>query len=113
MTSDVNMRPTTRHTSPPGRSAARSTTGSPPSSQPVRSVPITVYRELATELQMTQAQVDSLSLQNQQLTEQNQQLRQEISRIVQSALQLQQIVDSFQPASLTGPDPFEAEPPHP
>lgn len=112
MTSELNMRPITRPAPPPGRSATRSTTGHQPASNQVPSVPITVYRELATELQMTHAQVDSLSLQNRRLTEQNQQLRQEISRIVQSALQLQHIVDSFQPGSFAIPDTFESAPPY-
>jgi len=59
---------------------------------------------------MTHAQVDSLSLQNRHLTEQNLQLRQEITRIVQSALQLQHIVDSFQPGHFAVSEAFEGEP---
>ncbi len=60
------------------------------------SVPISVYRELAAELQATKAMLDSLNSQNQRLTQQNQQLQQEVGRVVQSALHLQQVVDSFQ-----------------
>jgi hypothetical protein len=58
-------------------------------------VPISVYRELAAELQTAQAMVDSLKAQNQQLVRQNQQLRQEVEKVVQSAQHLQQIVASF------------------
>lgn len=55
------------------------------------SVPISVYRELAAELQATRAMLDSLNSQNQQLTQQNQQLRAEVEKVVQSALQLQKV----------------------
>jgi hypothetical protein len=58
------------------------------------SVPISVYRQLAAELQATKVMLDSLNGQNQQLTQQNQQLRREIDKIVQSALYLQQIAES-------------------
>lgn len=52
------------------------------------SVPISVYRELAAELKTTQATVDALTKQNQQLVRQNKLLRQEIQRFVQAAEQL-------------------------
>ncbi len=52
------------------------------------SVPISVYRELATELKTTQTTLDALSQQNQQLLRQNQLLRAEIQRFVQAAEQL-------------------------
>lgn len=110
MTSELNMRPVARPSAPPRRTPARSTTGNPSPGNQVPSVPITVYRELATELQITHAQVDSLSQQNRYLTDQNRQLRQEITRIVQSALQLQHLVDSFQPGNFTAPEAFEPEP---
>ncbi|PSO66582.1 MAG: hypothetical protein BRC40_08480 [Cyanobacteria bacterium QH_8_48_120] len=58
------------------------------------SVPISLYRELATELQTTQAQLDSLKEENQQLLQQNQQLRQEIEKVLQSTQQLHEIVIS-------------------
>lgn len=54
------------------------------------SVPISIYRQLAAELQATKGVVDSLSSQNQQLTRQNQMLRQEIQRVVQTTVQLGQ-----------------------
>lgn len=59
------------------------------------SVPISVYRELAAELQAAQAKLDSLTAQNQQLVKQNQQLRQEVEKVVQSAQHLQQVIASF------------------
>ena len=52
------------------------------------SVPVSVYRELAAELQATKAMVDSLSSQNTHLTNQNHLLRQNIHQMVQVALQL-------------------------
>ena len=58
------------------------------------SVPLSVYRELAAELQAAEAMLDSCNAQNQHLAKQNQQLRQEISKAVQSVLHLQQVVDS-------------------
>ena len=60
------------------------------------SVPISVYRELAAELQATKAMLESMNTQNQQLTRQNQQFRHEIDRVVQSALPLQQIAGAAQ-----------------
>ncbi len=67
------------------------------------SVPISVYRELAAELQATQAMLDSINLQNQeivaqnqQLVTENQQLRLEIDNIVKSALRIQQVASVWQ-----------------
>ncbi|GAB4206523.1 MAG: hypothetical protein Fur006_63670 [Coleofasciculaceae cyanobacterium] len=59
------------------------------------SVPISVYRELAAELQQAREMVDSLKSQNQQLVKQNQQLQQQVEKVVQSAQHLQQIVAAF------------------
>ncbi len=70
------------------------------------SVPLSVYRELATELQATKAMVDSLGSQNQHLAKQNQLLRQEIHRVVQSTLQLGQYAGVAHPTDgLTPPEP--------
>lgn len=52
------------------------------------SVPISVYRELATELKTTQSTLDALTQQNQQLLRQNKLLRNEIQRFVEAAEQL-------------------------
>ena len=59
------------------------------------SVPISVYRELAAELQASKTTIESLKSQNQQLVKQNQQLRQEIEKVVQTAQHLQDIVTSL------------------
>jgi hypothetical protein len=67
------------------------------SKPPSPSVPISVYRELAAELQATRAMVDSLNAKNQDLTLHNQRLRQEIQRFVQSAMHLKVLVEPTQP----------------
>ncbi|MFB2834577.1 hypothetical protein [Floridanema evergladense] len=59
-----------------------------------RSVPISIYRELAAELQATRVMLESLNNQNQLLQEQNQQLRREIEKVVHSALYLKQLADA-------------------
>ncbi|MDY6785570.1 MAG: hypothetical protein SW833_23970 [Cyanobacteriota bacterium] len=58
------------------------------------SVPISVYRELASELQGTQAQLDTLKTQNQQLLEQNQRLRKKAIELFVSAQQFQQLAST-------------------
>ncbi|WP_156119930.1 hypothetical protein [Leptolyngbya sp. KIOST-1] len=77
------------------------------------SVPISVYRELATELRATQAMVDSLTHQNQQLNQQNQVLRQEMIRFADSAARLKQAIEVSQPQPLevaaSGPVNLEAQ----
>jgi uncharacterized protein YhaN len=56
------------------------------------SVPVTVYRELAAELQSTQAKLSFFQLQNEQLTKQNQMLLQEFEAIAQSTDRVQSIL---------------------
>jgi hypothetical protein len=56
------------------------------------SVPISVYRELAAELQATKAMLESLNAQNQSLARQNAFLKKEVQTIVQSAFQLQNLI---------------------
>ena len=56
------------------------------------SVPVTVYRELAGELQSTQAKLSFFQLQNEQLTRQNQMLLQEFEAIAQSTDRVQAIL---------------------
>ncbi|MGB7442924.1 MAG: hypothetical protein WA919_17815 [Coleofasciculaceae cyanobacterium] len=63
------------------------------------SVPISVYRELAAELQTAQAMLESLNNQNKQLVKQNKQLRQEVEKVVQSAQHLQQVITSLEPVT--------------
>ncbi|MDC0831750.1 hypothetical protein AY599_10445 [Leptolyngbya valderiana BDU 20041] len=74
--------------------------GSPNGQNP--SVPLTVYRELAAELQATQAMLDSLHLQNQQLTRENQslsqhnqQLQSEVAKVVNSTLHMKKVADAL------------------
>jgi hypothetical protein len=57
------------------------------------SVPLSVYRELANELQTAQAQLNTLTAKNQQITQENQLLRQEMTKLIQSCLRLQKLVD--------------------
>ena len=68
------------------------------------SVPMSVYRELAAELQANRIMLESLNNQNHQLVQHNQRLRQEIGRMVTSAMQVQQIAERYQPPSITMPD---------
>ena len=70
------------HNSDSARNQVRPAAGYSPS------VPVSVYRELAAELQATKAMVDSLSTQNNHLHQQNHLLRQNIHQMVQVALQL-------------------------
>ena len=73
------------------------------------SVPLSVYRELSTELQAVQARLNALTIQNQQLAQENQLLRQEITKVVESFSRLQNFVDShttpsYHQANLTSGD---------
>jgi uncharacterized protein YhaN len=56
------------------------------------SVPVTVYRELTSELQSAQAKLSFFQLQNEQLTKQNQMLLQEFEAIAQSTDRVQAIL---------------------
>ncbi len=85
----------------------RTTTGSVYTNTPIAtteayspSVPLSVYRELAAELQDSQARIDELVTQNKQQAQENQILRQEITKVVQSFLRLQKLVDSHTTANL-------------
>ncbi len=60
------------------------------------SVPLSVYRELAAEMQANQETITQLKTQNQQLAQQNQQLRQEIQKLVTSTLHLQKLAESIE-----------------
>lgn len=87
MTSNANPRAETPLTkaAPP---VTRGTTQAP-------AVPISLYREVASELQTTKNDLHSLKAENQHLLQQNQQLRLEIERVVQSTLHLRQLADSY------------------
>lgn len=86
MTSNVNIK-----SNGPAPKAAKSAPA--PGTPQSPSVPISLYREVASELQTTQLTLKSLKVQNQELTQKNQQLRLEIERVVQSALHLRQLAD--------------------
>ncbi|MBV6625425.1 MAG: hypothetical protein KI793_21275 [Rivularia sp. (in: Bacteria)] len=58
------------------------------------SVPLSVYRELAAELQMAQAAIHQLNQQNEYLAQENHVLRQEIAKTVNAVLHLQNAVNS-------------------
>lgn len=80
------------------------------------SVPLTVYRELAAELQAAQAMIDSLSNKNKELVKENQQLRQEIDKAVQAVLRLQKTVEAYETGGYntpprSSPDLRHLEPP--
>lgn len=83
------------------------------------SVPISIYRQMAAELEATKAQMESVNAHNQHLQQENQQLRLEIDKVVQSTYRLQQVVSSFQPYTPTaaprtaGHSTFGMQPPYP
>ncbi len=56
------------------------------------SVPISLYRELSSELQSTQAKLAAIQAQNEQLTAQNQVLIQEFTSIAKSTQKIQQSI---------------------
>ncbi|MBD2437703.1 hypothetical protein [Nostoc sp. FACHB-110] len=68
------------------------------------SVPLYVYRELAAELEATQAKLDALTAKNHQLAQENQFLRQEITKVLQSVSQLQKLVDFRSVGSIDADD---------
>lgn len=102
MTYNPSIKPPMRNVTPPTQTPQTPNAYCP-------SVPISVYRELAAELQAAQAMLDSLNAQNQQLTKQNQQLRQEFDRVIHSAMQAQQVVASWQPVGRSEAPPVVAE----
>lgn len=103
MTSRINAKQPPRKAQPSGAPKA-------PINPQAPSVPISLYREVATELKAAQAKMETLTVQNQQLSQQNQQLRVEIERVVQSALQLRQTADAHLPANQLSVHPAPASP---
>lgn len=77
------------------------------------SVPLTVYRELAVELQAAQTTINTLTVQNQQLAHENQLLKQEMKKAVESVLHLQNLIDSFPQASYNPAPQFIPRPSQP
>ncbi len=88
------------------------------SNSPISSVPISLYRELCTELRHKNAELDATEQQNQLLLQQNQQLRQELHQLVQRVMQTQQAVTQMTPDSnlrrdsVRGDAPIPARPSH-
>lgn len=72
------------------------------------SVPISIYRELAAELQATKTMLESVNTQNQQLQQDNQFLRQEIEGLVQHAVKLQHVLHPHTPAAAPTPAQVDA-----
>ncbi len=58
------------------------------------SVPLSIYRDLAADLQAQHTTINELTFHNKQLVQENQILRQEIAKTVQSVLHLQKLLDS-------------------
>ncbi|WP_204103356.1 MULTISPECIES: hypothetical protein [Spirulina sp. CCY15215] len=54
-------------------------------------VPISVYRELAKELQTTKSELEAVKVQNHQLTNDNKLMRQELAKITQCVQAFQQV----------------------
>lgn len=89
------------------------------------SVPISVYKQLAGELNVTKSEVAALKSENQQLRANNQKLQQQVHQVIQAAEHLKQMVnrydfgaDSYQVNSLTPPPASSLAttpplPPHP
>lgn len=74
--------------------SASSQMGHNPENNYSPSVPISVYREATAELQATQIKLESLKVHNEQLIQQNQKLRREFEKVIQSATQLQETLNS-------------------
>ncbi|WP_009632394.1 hypothetical protein [Synechocystis sp. PCC 7509] len=55
------------------------------------SIPVSVYKELAIQLQASKALSEALNAQNQQLLRQNQQLQQELNKAIESVVYWRQI----------------------
>jgi len=79
------------------RSSKGKATANPRHSAP--SVPLSVYRDLAEELKLTQTQLTQATTQNQALREQNKALRQEVTHVIETATKLRQILQHQDPRS--------------
>ena len=85
-------------------STASNNYSQPPTNYPP-SVPLYVYRELTAELEAIQSKLDVVTNHNQKLAQENQQLRQEITKVIESCLELQRLVDASAPSSPVAPEP--------
>jgi hypothetical protein len=68
------------------------------------SVPLSVYRDLAEELQAAREMVNSLTLKNHQLSQKNQVLQREIIKAVNAIAELQQFVDVTESSTVYNPE---------
>ncbi|MEM9215552.1 MAG: hypothetical protein AAGD25_14550 [Cyanobacteria bacterium P01_F01_bin.150] len=66
-------------------------------------VPITVYRDLAKELDIAKQKLATVTAQNTHLQKQNKALRQEVIRVIQSAATLKSILQTSHPAASPTP----------
>jgi cobalamin biosynthesis Mg chelatase CobN len=88
----------------------RTTTNSVPNPQAASnqsyppSVPLSVYRDLAEELQAAREMVNSLTLKNHQLAQKNQVLQREITKAVHAIAELQHCVDVPESSTVYNPD---------
>jgi hypothetical protein len=73
----------------------------------ISAVPISLYRELCSELQEKNGEVTALKLKNQSILDENLQLRQELQRLVQTVMQTHHQV-SLIPSADRKLDPSEA-----
>jgi len=69
----------------------------------ISAVPISLYRELCSELQAKSGEIDALQLKNQRIVEENQQLRQELQRLVQMVMHTHQQISQIPTADSTNP----------
>jgi regulator of replication initiation timing len=90
----AGQRPTTQTPSPQLQNQVQLNKTPAPTYAPA--VPISIYRELSTELQATQVSVVALEKRNQQLISQNQLLRQELERIADRSQKTINHFDSMQ-----------------
>lgn len=69
----------------------------------ISAVPISLYRELCSELQAKSGEIDALQLKNQRIVEENQQLRQELQRLVQMVMHTHQQISQIPTADSVPP----------
>jgi hypothetical protein len=93
MNPDLNLQSFTRN----GDVSPEQPVGSTPPTTPGPSVPISIYRQLAHELQASQAEIEILKKQNSKLATQNQQLKQGAVQVFEMAHHLQTLIQSQSP----------------
>ncbi len=78
----------------------------------ISAVPVSLYRELCSELQEKNGEVNALTLKNQRILDENQQLRQELQRLVQMVMHTHHQVSQIPSAEskFDGAEPFNLDP---